>query len=160
MARGLYSGWGVRTMSSKNAGFNPIEYHNGTVWPHENSLIVEGMIRYGFVQEAGKVVRDMLEAAHHFGYRLPEAFAGYSRLPFGVPVNYPTSCQPQAWATGTPLLFLKALLGLKANTTSCTLEVAPHLPLEFLPFRLEKIQVFGRICQVYIDQNGFNIDEI
>jgi glycogen debranching enzyme len=160
MARGLYSGWGIRTLSRKNAGYNPIEYHNGTVWPHDNSLIMEGLIRYGYVKEAAKITLDMVEAAHHFDYRLPEAFAGYSRLPFGVPVNYPTACQPQAWATGVPLLFLKALLGLEANVTSQKLEINPQLPSELLPLHLENVQAFGHKFRIEVDQKGFKIEEV
>jgi glycogen debranching enzyme len=159
MDRGLYSGWGIRTMSSQHAGYNPIEYHNGTVWPHDNSLIVEGLMRYGYAKEAAKIVLDMLEAAQHFDYRLPEAFAGYSRLPFGVPVNYPTACQPQAWATGAPLLFIKALLGLKSKVSKKTLEISSQFPLEILPLNIDNIQGFGRGFRVEISVDEASIEE-
>jgi glycogen debranching enzyme len=109
----LFSGWGVRTMAEGDGGYNPIGYHNGTVWPHDNSLIAAGLARYGYRQEAAQVAAAMLEAAEYFEYRLPEAFAGYSRAKTFFPVEYPTACSPQAWATGAPLLFITALLGLE-----------------------------------------------
>jgi glycogen debranching enzyme len=114
----LFSGWGVRTMAEGDGGYNPIGYHNGTVWPHDNSLIAEGLGRYGYRQEAAQVAFAMLEAAEYFEHRLPEAFAGYARAQTLFPVEYPTACSPQAWATGAPLLFVRALLGLEPGDTT------------------------------------------
>jgi glycogen debranching enzyme len=109
----LFSGWGVRTMADGEGGYNPIRYHNGTVWPHDNSLIAHGLARYGFRAEAAKISLATLEAATFFRYRLPEVFAGYRRGRTSFPVEYPTASSPQAWATGTPLLLLRVLLGLE-----------------------------------------------
>src|SRR5207245_2169096 len=106
----LFSGWGVRTMADGEAGYNPIRYHNGTVWPHDNSLIAHGLARYGFRDEAARISLATLEAATFFRYRLPEVFAGYRRTRTRFPVEYPTASSPQAWATGTPLLILRVLL--------------------------------------------------
>ena len=109
----LFSGWGVRTMAEGDGGYNPIGYHLGTVWPHDNSLIAAGLARYGYRAEAARVALAMVEAAEYFDHRLPEAFAGYSRARTLFPVEYPTACSPQAWATGAPLLFVTTLLGLE-----------------------------------------------
>ncbi len=109
----LFSGWGVRTMAEGEGGYNPIEYHNGTVWPHDNSFIAAGLARYGFRAEAARVAEAILEAATFFDYRLPEVFAGYPRSRTGAPVEYPTASSPQAWATATPLLLIRILLGLE-----------------------------------------------
>jgi glycogen debranching enzyme len=109
----LYSGWGVRTLAADQPAYNPMEYHCGTVWPHDTSLITAGLTRYGRRVEAGRLATSMLEAARHFDYRLPEVFVGYDRGDTGVPVAYPTACAPQAWASGAPLLLLRALLGLE-----------------------------------------------
>src|SRR5207248_2167542 len=79
LAKDMFSGWGVRTLSTDDAAFNPIGYHLGTVWPHDNSIIAEGFAHYGFRDEANKIVLAMLEAARHTDHRLPEAFAGYPR---------------------------------------------------------------------------------
>jgi glycogen debranching enzyme len=113
MGEALFSGWGVRTMAESEGGYNPIGYHLGTVWPHDNSLIAWGLTRYGYREEAARIAVGILQAATFFNDRLPEAFAGYRRDLTKFPVEYPTACSPQAWATGTPLLLLRAILGLE-----------------------------------------------
>ena len=112
MGDSLWSGWGVRTMSTDDAGYSPLSYHNGTVWPHDNSLIAAGLARYGRWEEALRIVRRMLEAAAFFDYELPEVFAGLPRGATPFPIAYPTAARPQAWAAGTPVLLLQVLLGL------------------------------------------------
>ncbi|MGH6909918.1 MAG: glycogen debranching N-terminal domain-containing protein, partial [Phenylobacterium sp.] len=111
----LFSGWGVRTMARTEGSYNPIGYHVGTVWPHDNAIIAWGLRQYGFNAEAGRIAYAMLEAAALFKGRLPEAFAGYARETTRYPVEYPTACSPQAWAAGTPLLLIRAMLGLDAK---------------------------------------------
>jgi glycogen debranching enzyme len=113
MSDKLFSGWGVRTMAEGEGGYNPIGYHLGTVWPHDNSIIAWGLTRYGYRKEAARVAVGILQAAAFFLFRLPEAFAGYPRALTQFPVEYPTACSPQAWATGAPLLIVRALLGLQ-----------------------------------------------
>jgi glycogen debranching enzyme len=122
----LFSGWGVRTMAEGEGAYNPIGYHVGTVWPHDNSIIAWGLRRYGFKEEAAQISMAMLEAAVLFDNRLPEAFAGYAREATKYPVEYPTACSPQAWATGAPLLLIRALLGLGSDGDH--LFVDPALP--------------------------------
>ncbi|MBA2607477.1 MAG: amylo-alpha-1,6-glucosidase, partial [Actinobacteria bacterium] len=108
----MFSGWGVRTMSTQSGGYNPIGYHTGSVWPHDNAMVVAGLIRYGFVDEAHMVMNGILDAAAMEGGRLPELFAGLDRADFPGVVPYPTSCSPQAWAAATPLAFLRSILRL------------------------------------------------
>jgi glycogen debranching enzyme len=122
----LFSGWGVRTMAEGDGGYNPIGYHQGTVWPHDNSLIAAGLRRYGYDTEAAIISFAILEAAQYFLGRLPETFAGYERSLTEYPVEYPTACSPQAWATATPLLLLRVLLGLEAEDGA--IERNPILP--------------------------------
>ena len=100
-------------MAEGDAAYNPIGYHVGTIWPHDNSIIAWGLRRYGYRQEAARIALAILEAAQFFEGRLPEAFAGYPRALTGCPVEYPTACSPQAWSTGAPLLLLRSLLGLE-----------------------------------------------
>jgi glycogen debranching enzyme len=109
----LFSGWGVRTLGAEEAGYNPLGYHTGTVWPHENSLIAAGLARYGHHDAAARIACSILAAAPHFEYRLPEVFAGYPATQTAVPVAFPTASRPQAWAAGAPLLLLTTLLGLE-----------------------------------------------
>ncbi len=145
----LYSGWGVRTMAEGEGGYNPIGYHVGTVWPHDNSFIAMGLRRYGYREEAARVAMNMLEAATYFKGRLPEAFAGYRRDLTEFPVEYPTACSPQAWASGAPLLLLRAILGLEPAGDH--LIVDPAIPSKLgqielldIPGRWGHIDAFGR----------------
>lgn len=149
MSDELFSGWGVRTMATSEDSYNPIGYHVGTVWPHDCSLIAWGLRRYGFRAEAARVALAMLEAAELFHHRLPEAFAGYPRQATKYPVEYPTACSPQAWATGAPLLFLRTLLGLEPEGEHLIVDPALPHPLERLelldiPGRWGKMDAFGR----------------
>jgi glycogen debranching enzyme len=109
----MFSGWGIRTMAEGEAGYNPIEYHNGTVWPHDCSIIAAGLARYGFRNDAATIIGGIFEASIAFHYRLPEVFAGYERAKTRFPVQYTTACIPQAWAAGTPMLGIRTLLGLE-----------------------------------------------
>src|SRR5207302_3680214 len=104
MGDGLWSGWGVRTMSLDDAAYSPLSYHNGTVWPHDNSLIAWGLAQYARWAEAQRIVQRMLIASRHFDYQLPEVFAGLRRSETPFPIAYPTAARPQAWAAGTPVL--------------------------------------------------------
>jgi glycogen debranching enzyme len=134
MAADMFSGWGIRTMSSGDAGYNPIEYHDGTVWPHDTAIVAEGLRRYGFRDEANRVAWALFEAADAFDYRLPEVFAGYDREATTVAVEYPTASRPQAWAAAAPLLAIRTLLGLDAAGGRPTSD--PKLPSSIGRLRL------------------------
>ena len=134
MAADMFSGWGIRTMSSRDAGYNPIEYHNGTVWPHDTAIVAEGLRRYGFREDAGRVAWAMLQAAEAFDYRLPEVFAGYDRDATTVAVEYPTASRPQAWAAAAPLLAIRTILALDAEGGRVTSN--PSLPPSIHQLRL------------------------
>jgi hypothetical protein len=126
MSEPMFSGWGIRTMAQGEGAYNPIGYHVGTVWPHDNSLVAMGLYRYGYRREAAAITQAMIEASSYFDARLPEAFAGYPRNLTHYPAEYPTACSPQAWATGTPLLLLRAVLGLEPR--GAQLSTNPALP--------------------------------
>jgi len=146
----LFSGWGVRTMSTQERAFNPIGYHTGTVWPHDNSLIVAGLARQGFRQYANRIAVAMIEAAHHFDHRLPEVFAGYPRTITPFPVEYPTACSPQAWAAGAPILCLTEMLGLRPDLEQLTLRAEPVLPDLCSSLVLRGVAAFGRRYEVAV----------
>jgi glycogen debranching enzyme len=112
MSSDMFTGWGIRTMSAADTGYNPIEYHNGTVWPHDTALVAEGMRRAGYRDQASHLALMLIQAAEAFEYRLPEVFAGFPRDETGAPVEYPTASRPQAWAAGAPLMALRTALGL------------------------------------------------
>ena len=144
MSHQLNSGWGVRTMSAHDRGFNPIGYHTGTVWPHDNSLVMAGLCRYGYRLYANRIASAMIEAARHFEYRLPEVFAGYTRERTPFPVAYPTACSPQAWAAAAPVLFLRSMLGLRPDPVSGKLYADAVLPEACTMLELRGVAALGR----------------
>jgi glycogen debranching enzyme len=135
----MFSGWGIRTMSKGAASYNPMSYHNGSVWPHDNALIAAGLKRYGFARAANRVATAIFDTATAADYmRLPELFCGFTRRTPNRPVGYPVACSPQAWAAGSPFLLLQAMLGLSAMAQNNVLTVnQPHLPpwLNFVELR-------------------------
>jgi glycogen debranching enzyme len=146
LADDMFSGWGIRTLSSQMRGFNPLEYHNGTVWPHDSALCAAGMRRYGLRTHAGRVCRAIIDAAVAFEHRLPELFAGFERDETNIPVPYPDALAPQAWAAAAPLLALRTLLGL--DVVDGRLRAEPKLPRELGTMRLRKLRVNGRSVTV------------
>jgi glycogen debranching enzyme len=124
----LFSGWGVRTLAASVPGYNPVSAHTGGVWPHDNAILVAGLMRYGFLEEAHRLCAGLLAAGAHFGARMPELFAGFSRDELPFPVTYPTSCSPRAWAAASPLLLLRSLLRFEPDIRHARLHLAPALP--------------------------------
>ncbi len=126
----LFSGWGIRTMSDAETSYNPMSYHNGSVWPHDNALIAAGFSRYRCRKPLEKVVTGLFEAAvHHTYYRLPELFCGFDRMGDTRPVSYPVACNPQAWAAGAFFMLVQAQLGLHPDAPAGVLRVlGPTLP--------------------------------
>ena len=125
-----WSGWGIRTLAKGQAAYNPLSYHNGTVWPHDNALAAMGMANYGMTRAAGRVLSGLWAAAQQFRHlRLPELFCGLDRQAGQFPVHYPVACSPQAWASAAPFLLLRACLGLFPDAPRQTLHIAsPSLP--------------------------------
>jgi glycogen debranching enzyme len=113
MSAEMCSGWGLRTLATSMARFDALSYHNGSVWPHDTALAAAGLMRYGFVDESVSLIEQLLDAAEANDGRLPELYAGLSRTDIAVPVAYPSSCSPQAWASAAPLLMLRTLLRLQ-----------------------------------------------
>jgi glycogen debranching enzyme len=137
----------VRTLAAGMPSYNPMSYHNGSVWPHDNSLIAAGLGRYGERDGLERIAAALFAAAEHLPLqRLPELYCGFSRnesAAADAPVQYPVSCQPQAWAAGAVPLLLRALLGLEPDPQRGVLRVAPALP-EWLPWvRIAEMPAFG-----------------
>lgn len=135
----FFCGWGIRTIPSKEARYNPMAYHNGSIWPHDNAIIAEGMARYGFTTHAMKVFSAMRDAVLYMDQsRMPELFCGFERRPDEGPTLYPVACSPQAWAAATVFSFLQACLGLSFDPVRCEIRFRhPQLPpfLEHLEIR-------------------------
>ncbi|HET6174010.1 MAG TPA: glycogen debranching N-terminal domain-containing protein [Gaiellales bacterium] len=150
-APALWSGWGVRTMSAEDEAYRPLGYHNGTVWPHDNSLIALGLALCGETDASLRIVRSMIEAARFFDGGLPEVFAGLARRDTPFPVAYPTASRPQAWAAGAPVLLLRVLLGLEADHLGRTLSVrADGLPRWAGDLSLTGIPAFGMLFDAHL----------
>jgi glycogen debranching enzyme len=130
MAGASFSGWGVRTLASTEARYNPMSYHNGSVWPHDNALIAAGFARYGFSDEAARISEGMFAASTYIDLRrLPELFCGFSRQRSRGPTFYPVACSPQAWAAVVPLSLMQSSLGMRFDPAKCTIAFArPALP--------------------------------
>ncbi len=130
MSRDMFSGWGIRTLAQTEKSYNPIGYHVGSIWPHDNAIIADGFQRYGFHEEAMRVLMGVINAAMNFEeFELPELYSGFSREQYDVPVHYPAACHPQAWAAGSVPYMLCSLLGLHPHALDHTLEIRhPMLP--------------------------------
>ncbi len=125
----MFSGWGIRTVSKAERVYNPMGYHTGTVWPHDNSLIIAGLKKYGFEDEAVVVANGLYEmVSRHPQLRFPELFCGFTRRGNNYPVSYPVACLPQAWAAGSVFMILFSLLGLEAYASKNLLVIRPTLP--------------------------------
>ncbi|MEV5692384.1 amylo-alpha-1,6-glucosidase [Micromonospora globbae] len=146
MAEDMFSGWGIRTLSRAERRYNAIGYHLGTVWPHDNSIAVLGLTRYGYRTEANRISLALLEAAEHFDYRLPEALTGFQRERIIFPVPYPTACSPQAWATGTPLALVRSMVGIEP--VDGKLVVDPDIPAELGRITADRIRAFGKLWEI------------
>jgi glycogen debranching enzyme len=138
-SRDFFSGWGIRTVGAREALYNPVSYHNGSIWPHDNALIALGLARYGHTNEVLRLTAALFDtAAHMKGRRLPELLCGFPRKRHDHPTLYPVACSPQAWSACTPMALLHACLGLEFDGTTETIRLRrPRLPdfLEWLTVR-------------------------
>ncbi len=139
MSPQMFTGWGIRTLASGMGAYNPVSYHNGSVWPHDSALVATGMMRYGFVEEARRVATGLIEAAEHFDGRLPELFCGFDRGELAGPVPYPTACSPQAWAAAAPVQLARILLRFDPDFTRGVVHLAPILPEGLGGFSAENV---------------------
>jgi glycogen debranching enzyme len=139
LAPAFNSGWGIRTLADAQARYNPMSYHNGSVWPHDSALAAAGMARYGRRDAIVRLLNQTFETAVHFGMRLPELFCGFARRPGEAPIAYPVACLPQAWAAGSVFMMLQACLGIRVDGWSGEIHV--HNPT--LPDGIDHLRVKG-----------------
>ncbi|MFE7083366.1 glycogen debranching N-terminal domain-containing protein [Priestia megaterium] len=150
----MFSGYGIRTMGEGESGYNPISYHDGSIWPHDNSLILLGLSKVGKQEEANKVMQGLIDAAQHFEYdRLPELFCGYSSN-LGKPVKYPVACSPHAWAAATPLTFIQSLLQLFPNSISKEIYLNPCLLDNMNELNVQGINIGEGILSVTVKKEA------
>lgn len=154
----MFTGFGVRTLASSMGAYNPMSYHNGSVWPHDNAIIAAGLMRYGRISEAQQIATAIVDAGRRFAGRLPELFCGFDRAQFPAPVPYPTSCSPQAWAAASPLLLLRTLLRFDPSVPNGRLWCYPAVPEQYLPLRIERLSLASTHLTVNVDSQGFALD--
>jgi glycogen debranching enzyme len=156
MATTSFSGWGVRTLDSREARYNPMSYHNGSVWPHDNALIAAGLGRYGFRREAARIFEGLFSASIHMDLRrLPELFCGFPRQRNSAPTAYPVACVPQAWATAAPILLIQSVLGLGFAFDPPGISFSQPMMPDFLDeIQLRKLAVGGASADVAIQRIG------
>ena len=156
LSNDLFSGWGVRTLARSNARFNPLGYHVGTVWPHDNAIAAFGFKMYGFEDEANEIATGLFDAAATFPYfRLPELFGGESRTPYHAPVPYPVACRPQGWAAGAFPMLLHAMLGLKPALNERTLfTIRPRLPYWLESVEIRNLQIGRGSIDLSLNRSG------
>ncbi|MEU3648121.1 glycogen debranching N-terminal domain-containing protein [Lentzea sp. NPDC034063] len=151
MSKEMFTGWGVRTLSSDMGAYNPMSYHNGSVWPHDSTIVAAGLMRYGFVEHAQRLASALYDAAEAFGGRLPELLCGFDCTEFSRPVPYPTSCSPQAWASAAPVHLLRVLLRLEPDVPDSKVFLAPALPEHFLPIAVDNVPLASARVTVEVD---------
>ncbi|MGC4192734.1 MAG: glycogen debranching N-terminal domain-containing protein [Thermomicrobiales bacterium] len=145
----LNCGWGVRTLSTSMATYNPLSYHNGSIWPHDSSLAMAGLADYGFHGRAAALAQGLVDLSRYApGGRLAELYCGFPQEPGRAPVNYPVSCIPQAWSAGSGLLAVRALLGLDPDADTRTIRLSGKPPAALLPFTVEGLMAFGRVFAI------------
>lgn len=140
--------------------YNPVSYHNGSVWPHDTAIVATGLMRYGFVKEASRVAEALFSAAEYFGDRLPELFCGFDRSEFAQPVPYPTACSPQAWAAAAPVQLARALLRFDPDFTRRVVHLAPILPEEFGEFRADNVLLGRSRITIHAQDGSGSIEEL
>jgi glycogen debranching enzyme len=149
------TGWGLRTLAGDQARYNPMSYHNGSVWPHDTALCLAGMARYGERAAVARIMGDLFEASKAFDGRMPELLCGFAREADGPPIAYPNACMPQAWAAGAPFMILGAALGLKIDAVRKEVRlVRPRLPEGVERIALERLDIAGSSLDIEIRRLG------
>nr|HEX4315304.1 glycogen debranching N-terminal domain-containing protein [Kofleriaceae bacterium] len=158
-ADGSFTGWGIRTLDTSAARFNPISYHDGSVWPHDNALIAMGLARYGFKAECARLLGALFDASHHFELqRMPELFCGFPRRPFVGPTLYPVACAPQSWAAGAAFLLLQACLGLSIDAPRRRVVLdRSRLPANLHEVTIEGLRVAGAAIDLVCERRGDDV---
>lgn len=150
----LNSGFGVRTLATDMNAYNPMSYHNGSVWPHDTGIAIAGLANYDFVHEAQQIALGLIDASEYFGGRLPELFCGFARADFSRPVPYPTSCSPQAWAAASARMVLRSLLRFQPDIPHGKVQLSPIVPDRLLPVRLQNVPLAGIRVNITVEADG------
>ena len=159
MSAPSFCGWGIRTIASTEARYNPMSYHNGSVWPHDNALIASGLSRYGFQSDSARIFEGLFAASTYIDLRrLPELFCGMSRQRAHGPTFYPVACSPQAWAAAAPLLLLRSCLGLDFDPFAQHISFNdPRLPTFLDEVTLRSLRIGDACADVAVRRSGRHV---
>jgi glycogen debranching enzyme len=157
MSPEMFTGWGVRTLASNMGAYNPMSYHNGSIWPHDNAIVATGLMRYGFVEHAQRIATGILDAATAFDGALPELFCGFDRGEYPTPVPYPTSCSPQAWAAAAPIQLMRALLRVDPWIPRRQIWFAPAWPDRYGPIKVHNLAIGNHRVTLSVGPDGAGI---
>jgi glycogen debranching enzyme len=159
MSADMFSGWGMRTLSRRERRYNPMSYHNGSVWPHDTAMVALGLANYGYKNEVVSLADGLFQAAQRFDLRrLPELFCGFARRIDESPTRYPTACSPQAWAAAAPLLLVQALLGLDIDGRRRTVTLRqPRLPTSVDWLRLDGLRVSDAELDLLLERRADDV---
>jgi glycogen debranching enzyme len=155
----MFTGWGVRTVGSGEARYNPLSYHNGSIWPHDNAIIAAGLARYGFKDMAGQVLLGLLDVSSFVDlHRLPELFCGLERRSGEGPTLYPVACSPQSWAAAAVFMVLQACLGISIDGPSRQVSFTdPYLPEGIPQLSIKGLQVNGAHVDLFMERRGTSV---
>lgn len=159
LAESSFSGWGVRTLADTEARYNPMSYHNGSIWPHDNAIIAMGLAQYRFKDRALKILTGLFDTSIKMDlHRLPELFCGFERLPGQGPTLYPVACSPQAWASGAVFYLLQACLGMRFAADPPQLRFEhPQLPNYLERLELKNIQLDNGVVDLSCRRRGQDV---
>lgn len=154
-----FSGWGIRTVATTEPRYNPMSYHNGSIWPHDNALIAYGLARYGYTDLVLKIFDGLFDATQHLElHRLPELFCGFTRRPGEGPTEYPVACSPQAWSTGTVLMLVQSCLGLSVKANPPTVSFSyPRLPYYLEELSVSKLHIGNASVDMSMHRHGDDV---
>ena len=159
MRPSFFSGWGIRTVAREERRYNPMSYHNGSVWPHDNALIAAGFARYGHKSAIDRVFKGLFDAASYMDLRrLPELYCGFQRGRQRGPTLYPVACSPQAWAAGTPLMLLQSSLGLEFDQDRNEILLRePRLPAFLEEVTLRNLRLGRSTVDLMLRRHGHDV---
>jgi glycogen debranching enzyme len=157
LSRDFFTGWGIRTVARGESRYNPISYHNGSVWPHDNSIVAAGLARYGYKAEAAQVLSALMDASAFIELnRLPELMCGLERRPGEGPTLYPVACSPQAWAAGSAFLLVQSCLGLSLDATKQQITFEdPYLPDGIAQLWIKGLRLGDGCVDILLERNDY-----
>jgi glycogen debranching enzyme len=160
LGESMFSGWGIRTLSTQEHRYNPMSYHNGSIWPHDNAMIAQGLSRYDLMNETIQVLAAIFDSTEHMeNHRLPELFCGFERKKGKSPTMYPVACSPQAWSVGAAFMMIQACLGLKINAANKTITLhQPVLPSFLNDITITNLRVNNQLIIFQVRRNKDGIE--